>query len=89
MMSNLKKKNVFLSLFVKKKLKSFLDIFRSEQEWKSKLKLVICYLNSLCCSCLKEIQTYFAFNCLFRMQFIVAIENISIFALSIVTNVNP
>lgn len=33
--------------------------------------------------------TYFAFNCLFRMQFIVAIENISIFALSIVTNVNP
>lgn len=87
MMSNFKK-NVFLSLFVKKKLKSFLDIFRSEQEWKSKLKLVICFLNSLCCSCLKK-TTYFAFNCLFRMQFIVAIENISIFALSIVTNVNP
>lgn len=37
----------------------------------------------------KKIQTYFAFNCLFRMQFIVAIENISIFALSIVTNANP
>lgn len=37
----------------------------------------------------KKYKLILLFNCLFRMQFIVAIENISIFALSIVTNVNP